>query len=65
MGHRTRLRCSLERVYRGRKPSYTRVQYETVQDLLGKQMGIGAISAATGLTRQTIYRIRRDQSFFA
>lgn len=46
--------------YRGRKPSYTRSQLLTVQDMLGQSSGIMAIAKATGLTRQTIYRIKDD-----
>jgi putative DNA-invertase from lambdoid prophage Rac len=46
--------------YRGRKPSYTRSQLMTVQDMLGQSSGIAAIAKATGLTRQTIYRIKDD-----
>ena len=46
--------------YRGRKPSYSREQFETVRDLLGQGTGIGPVASATGLTRQTIYRIRDD-----
>ena len=49
-----------ERVYRGRKPSYTRAQYESVRTLLAQQIGIGAIAKTTGLTRQTVYRIQDD-----
>jgi DNA invertase Pin-like site-specific DNA recombinase len=44
--------------YRGRKPSFTRTQYEAVRGALGEGRGISAIAAATGLSRQTIYRIR-------
>jgi putative DNA-invertase from lambdoid prophage Rac len=31
-----------------------------VQSMLGESAGISAIAKATGLTRQTIYRIRDD-----
>lgn len=48
--------------YRGRKPSFDRRQLEAVQDLLTQGAGVSAIAAATGLTRQTIYRIRDDQA---
>ncbi len=44
--------------YRGRKPSYTRQQFELVQDLLGQGQGVSDIAKASSLTRQTIYRIR-------
>jgi putative DNA-invertase from lambdoid prophage Rac len=46
--------------YRGRKPSYTRQQMTTVIDLDGQGAGISAIAKATGLSRQTVYRIKTD-----
>ncbi len=46
--------------YRGRKPSYSRKQFETVRDMLAQDAGISAVAAATGLSRQTVYRIRDD-----
>jgi len=46
--------------YRGRKPSYTRDQLRTVQDLLGQEAGISVIAKTTGLSRQAIYRIKDD-----
>jgi DNA invertase Pin-like site-specific DNA recombinase len=46
--------------YRGRKPSYTRDQLETVRDLLTQDAGIGQIAKAAKLSRQTIYRIKDD-----
>jgi putative DNA-invertase from lambdoid prophage Rac len=48
--------------YRGRKPSYTPAQLATARDMLGQSAGIGAVAAATGLSRQTIYRIRDNPS---
>lgn len=44
--------------YLGRKPSYTRPQFETVRDMLTQGSGVSAIAKDTGLTRQTIYRIK-------
>lgn len=44
--------------YRGRKPSYSRVQYQEVQDMLGQGKGASDIAKVTNLTRQTILRIR-------
>lgn len=44
--------------YRGRKPSFTRVQFDAVRDALGKGTGVSEIALATGLSRQTVYRIR-------
>jgi putative DNA-invertase from lambdoid prophage Rac len=50
-----------ERAYLGRKPSYTREQLNKVQAMLGRQtLGIGQVAKETGLTRQTIYRIKGD-----
>lgn len=46
--------------YRGRKPSFTAQHIATVQDLGGKNMGVAEIARATGLSRQTIYRIKDD-----
>lgn len=46
--------------YKGRKPSYDRKQYQQVVDMLGLKAGASAIAKATGLTRQTVLRIRAD-----
>lgn len=46
--------------YKGRKPSFTRAQLDTVQGLLALGTGVSAIAKETGLTRQTIYRIKDD-----
>jgi putative DNA-invertase from lambdoid prophage Rac len=46
--------------YLGRKPSYSRQQLETVQSLVGQDAGTSAIARATGLTRQTVLRIKAD-----
>ena len=46
--------------YRGRKPSFTRAQLATVRDMLGQQAGVSGVANATGLTRQTVYRIKED-----
>lgn len=51
---------ALEGRYRGRKPSYNREQLQTVQALLGQEAGTSAIAKATGLTRQTVLRIKAD-----
>ncbi|MEQ1943871.1 recombinase family protein [Mesorhizobium sp. VNQ89] len=47
--------------YRGRKPSYSRPQYLAVVSMLDAGSGASAISAETGLTRQSILRIREDR----
>jgi DNA invertase Pin-like site-specific DNA recombinase len=46
--------------YKGRKPSFTRRQLEIVQDMLGQEAGVSIIAKATGLSRQTVYRIKND-----
>ncbi|MET4827824.1 DNA invertase Pin-like site-specific DNA recombinase [Bradyrhizobium ottawaense] len=46
--------------YLGRKPSFTREQLKVVQYMLEREEGASAISSATGLTRQTILRIKAD-----
>ncbi|MGM4929720.1 recombinase family protein [Tardiphaga sp. 619_E2_N8_5] len=48
--------------YRGRKPSFTRDQFSAVCGLLELSTGVGQIASATGLSRQTIYRIRDDRT---
>lgn len=47
-----------EDAYLGRKPSFTGAQLEAAQIALGAGEGVSSIAASTGLTRQTIYRIR-------
>jgi putative DNA-invertase from lambdoid prophage Rac len=50
-----------ERVYLGRKPSYTRQQFDHARALLTQEaVGIARIAKETGLTRQTIYRLKDD-----
>lgn len=51
-----------ETKYRGRKPSFTRDQFITVCNMLDLSNGISDIAAASGLSRQTIYRIRDDRA---
>jgi putative DNA-invertase from lambdoid prophage Rac len=47
--------------YLGRKPSYTRQQYERARTMLAQgAVGIARVAKETGLTRQTIYRIQDD-----
>jgi putative DNA-invertase from lambdoid prophage Rac len=48
------------RAYKGRKPSYSRKQFESAQAMLGKSSSVGEIAGSTGLTRQTVYRIKDD-----
>jgi DNA invertase Pin-like site-specific DNA recombinase len=49
-----------ERAYLGRKPSYTRQQFGRAALLAQEAVGIARIAKETGLTRQTIYRIKDD-----
>lgn len=49
-----------EAVYIGRKPSFDRTQFETTLDRGSKETGTSEIARVTGLSRQTIYRIRDD-----
>ncbi|CAN7356080.1 recombinase family protein [Phyllobacterium sp. LjRoot231] len=48
--------------YRGKKPSYDRKGLVVVTDMLATGAGASAISKATGLTRQTVLRIKADQA---
>ncbi|WP_441279826.1 recombinase family protein [Bradyrhizobium sp. 63_E2_N1_3] len=49
-----------ETKYRGRKPTFNKDQLETVRNMLEQAAGVGQIATATGLSRQTIYRIKED-----
>ena len=46
--------------YRGKKPSYDQKTLETVLSMAGEGAGTTAIAQATGLTRQTVLRIKGD-----
>ncbi len=46
--------------YKGRKPSYSRQQYQAARNLLSQDRGISDIAAQTELTRQTVYRIKNS-----
>jgi putative DNA-invertase from lambdoid prophage Rac len=48
------------RTYKGRKPSYSRKEFENAQALLDKSVSVGEVARTTGLTRQTVYRIKDD-----
>jgi putative DNA-invertase from lambdoid prophage Rac len=49
------------RAYLGRKPSFTREQFVKVCAMLRQEaVGIAQIARETGLTRQTVYRIKGD-----
>lgn len=45
------------KVYKGRKPSFTRAQLTQVTDMHGRGAGVSEIAAAVPLSRQTIYRV--------
>ena len=50
-----------DRAYIGRKPSFTREQLMQVRAMLGqKAVSIAQIARETGLSRQTVYRIKGD-----
>lgn len=46
--------------YRGRKPSFNREQLMTVQEMVATGAGTSAIATASGLTRQTVLRIKEN-----
>lgn len=48
--------------YRGRKPSFTRHQLDTMRDMLASGAGASAIAKATGMTRPTVQRLRDDMA---
>jgi putative DNA-invertase from lambdoid prophage Rac len=49
--------------YRGRKPTFTRSQFDAVVATLEKGTeGVSAIAKATGLSRQAVYRIKDERS---
>ncbi len=48
--------------YRGKKPSYDREQYQQVVDMLLFGKGASEISKVTGLSRQTVLRIKMDRA---
>jgi len=48
--------------YRGKKPSYKRETFQRVVDMLAIGNGASAIAKATGLSRQTVLRIKDDQA---
>ena len=49
-----------DRKFRGRKPSYTRKQFETAQRILASGVGLSEASEATKLSRATLWRIKTD-----
>jgi putative DNA-invertase from lambdoid prophage Rac len=48
------------KVYKGRRPSYDRKTLARVLEMLAEDAGVTAIAKETGLTRQTVMRIRAD-----
>ena len=48
--------------YLGRKPSYNRDQLDLVRDMTGTGAGTSEVARATGLSRQTVLRIRGDMA---
>ena len=54
-------RANDDRAYLGRQPSFTRDELNKVRAMLGQQtVSIAQIAKETGLTRQTVYRIKDD-----
>lgn len=53
-------RARAEQRYRGRKPAYNRATLRIVSHMLANGAGASSISRLTGLSRQTILRIRDD-----
>jgi len=49
--------------YRGRKPTFDRAKLQIVRDMLAIESPVAAISNATGLSRQTIYRLRDNPAW--
>ncbi|MBR7652956.1 recombinase family protein [Brucella oryzae] len=50
------------KLYPGKKPSYDRKTFQQVVDMLSIGNGASQIAKATGLTRQTVLRIKADQA---
>jgi putative DNA-invertase from lambdoid prophage Rac len=48
--------------YKGRKPSYTRAQFDIVRAMLDQEQGVSAIAKAADLSRQAVYRIEQDRA---
>ncbi len=46
--------------YRGRAPSYNRVRFDAVLNVLGQNSGVSAAAKTAGLSRQTVHRIQAD-----
>jgi putative DNA-invertase from lambdoid prophage Rac len=55
-------RAATPQKYRGRKPSFTRDQLDTMRGLLAQGAGASVIAKATGLTRPTVQRLREDMA---
>ena len=51
---------SVRRALQRQEAEFAREQFETVRDMLGLDEGVSIIAKATGLSRQTIYRIKDD-----
>lgn len=46
--------------YKGRKPTFSREQFGHVREMLAEGAGVSEVSKHTGLSRQTVYRIKDD-----
>tara|TARA_R110002124_G_scaffold131558_3_gene293805 strand:- start:2213 stop:2854 length:642 start_codon:yes stop_codon:yes gene_type:complete len=49
-----------DRKFRGRKPSYTRDQFETAQRRMMEGAGLSEVSRETNLSRAALWRIKKD-----
>jgi putative DNA-invertase from lambdoid prophage Rac len=49
-----------ESPYLGRKPAFSRAQFDTVRDMLAKGDAIARIAKAVGVQRQTVDRLKAD-----
>jgi putative DNA-invertase from lambdoid prophage Rac len=56
-------RAEEDHLYRGRKPQFSRRQFEAVRDLLAQEASITSIATTTGLSRQAVYRIKNDPAW--
>lgn len=55
-------KAGTEKVYRGRKPSYTENQISEVIALTGEGKGVSEVATQLGLSRAAIYRIQKSPS---
>jgi putative DNA-invertase from lambdoid prophage Rac len=49
-----------DRKFRGRKPSYTRIQFEIAQRRMAEGAGLSEVARETNLSRAALWRIKKD-----